>query len=97
MEIIVQSLKFDADQKLLDFVEKKVVKLERFDDTITAVEATLSLMEKPENKCVKLQAHVPGETLVVERTAKSFEEALNESVDIMKEKIVRSKERRYEK
>ena len=38
MEIRVQSLKFNADQKLLDFVEKKVSKLSRFDEAITDVE-----------------------------------------------------------
>ena len=59
MEIRVQSLKFNADQKLLDFVEKKVSKLSRFDEAITDVEVVLSLMEKPENKTVKIQIHVP--------------------------------------
>ena len=49
MEIRVQSLKFNADQKLLDFVEKKVSKLEKFDDAITDVEVVMSLLEKPEN------------------------------------------------
>ncbi|MBQ8022512.1 MAG: ribosome-associated translation inhibitor RaiA [Bacteroidales bacterium] len=96
MEIRIQSLKFDADQKLIDYVEKKVAKIERFDDNITSVEVVLSLMEKPENKAVKLQVAVPSETLVVERTAKSFEEAVTEAVDIMKERLVRNKEKRYE-
>ena len=45
MEIRVHSLKFNADQKLLDFVEKKVSKLSRFDEAITDVEVVLSLME----------------------------------------------------
>ena len=96
MELRIQSLKFDADQKLLDFVQKKVSKVERFDETITSVEVSLSLLEKPDNKCVKIQAHVPGETLVIERNSKTFEEAVNDAVDAMKEKIVRSKEKRYE-
>ncbi|MGN1232776.1 MAG: HPF/RaiA family ribosome-associated protein, partial [Candidatus Cryptobacteroides sp.] len=45
MEIRIQSLKFDADQKLLDFVEKKVSKIGKFDDQITGVEVVLSLLE----------------------------------------------------
>ena len=45
MEIRVHSLKFDADQKLLDFIEKKVSKISRFDETITDVEVVLSLLE----------------------------------------------------
>ena len=94
MEIRVQSLKFIADQKLLDFVEKKVSKLEKFDDAITDVEVVMSLLEKPENKNVKLQIHVPGGSQVIERNAKTFEEAVNECVDVMKEKLTRNKERK---
>jgi len=97
MEIRVQSIKFDADQKLLDFVEKKVSKLARFDENITTVDVALSLLEKPDNKAVKIMAHVPGEDLVIERNSKTFEEAVNESVDAMKEKITRAKEKRYNK
>ena len=96
MEIRIQSLKFDADQKLIDYVEKKVAKIEKFDETITNVDVVLSLLEKPENKAVKLQVAVPGETLVVERTAKTFEEAVTEAADTMKECLVRNKEKRYE-
>ena len=96
MDIRVKSLKFDADQKLLDFVEKKVGKLEKFDEQITSVEVALALREKPDNKSVKLQVHVPGGDLIVEKTAPSFENAVNEAADAMKEKLVRAKEKRNE-
>lgn len=96
MEIRVQSLKFDADQKLLDFVEKKVSKLGRFDDAITDVEVVLSLLEKPENKDVKVKVQVPGGAQVIERNARTFEEAVNDCVDTMKEKLTRNKERKAE-
>ena len=91
MEIRVQSLKFDADQKLLEFVEKKVSKIGRFDDAITDVEVVLSLLEKPENKNVKLKVHVPGGSQVIERNAQTFEIAVNECVDAMKEKLTRNR------
>lgn len=96
MEIRVKSLKFDADQKLLDYVQKKVSKLERFDDQIVGFDVTLSLQERPENKVVKITVGVPGNDLIIERNASSFEEAVNDAVDAMKEKIVRSKEKRYQ-
>ena len=53
MEIRVQSIKFNADQKLLDFVEKKVSKLPKFYDEITDVEVTMSLLADHENKNVR--------------------------------------------
>lgn len=93
MEIRVKSLKFNADQKLLDFVEKKVSKLERFDQAVDYVDVVLSLMERPENKCVKLQC---GGGLLIERTAQTFEDAITEAVDAMKEKMVRNREKRNE-
>lgn len=96
MEIRVQSLKFNADQKLLDFIEKKFSKLGKFDEGITDVEVVLSLLEKPENKSVKLLVHVPGGSQVIERTAKTFEEAVNDCADAMKEKLTRNKERKNE-
>ena len=92
MEIRIQSLKFDADQKLLDFVEKKVSKIGKFDDQITGVEVVLSLLEKPDNKDVKLIVHIPGGSQVIERNAKTFEEAVNDCADAMKEKLTRHKE-----
>lgn len=96
MEIRTKSLKFDADQKLLDFVQKKVSKLERFDETITSVDVTLALNEKPDNKDVKIQVHVKGGDIIVQRNAKSFEDAINGCVDITKEKLTRNKEKRTE-
>ena len=95
--INVKSLKFNADQKLLDFVEKKAVKLEKFFDNLGDIEVTLSLLPDPENKNVKLQTHLPGEELVIERNAKTFEEDVTDAVDAMKEKIVRAKEKKFDK
>ena len=96
MEIKIKSLKFDADQKLLDYVEKKVKKLERFNDGILTADVILTLLREPDNKDVKLQVHVPGEELIIERNSKTFEEAITDCVDAMKEKLTRAKERRNE-
>ena len=95
--INVKSLKFDADQKLLDYVEKKVGKIEKFFDNLGDIDVTLSLSPEPDNKNVRLQTRFPGEDLVIERHAKTFEEAVTEAVDAMKEKIVRVKEKRFDK
>ena len=64
------------------------------DNRNTELYEALALMEKPDNKSAKIQAHVPGENLVIERTARTFEEAITECVDLMKEKMVRNREKR---
>ena len=96
MEIRIKSLKFDADQKLLDYVEKKVSKLSRFSDHLDEVEVTLSLLNEPDNKEVKIQTRVYGQDLLIERSASTFEDAVSVAVDLMKEKIVRTKEKKFE-
>ena len=96
MEIKIKSLKFNADQKLIEYVEKKVAKLEKFFDHSGDAEVTLSLLPDPENKSAKIQIHVPGEDLIIERNARTFEEAITDAADAMKEKLTRYKEKLHE-
>lgn len=95
--INVKSLKFNADQKLLDFIDTKVGKVEKFFDNMGDIEVTLSLLPDAENKSVKLQTHIPGEDLIVERQARTFEEAVTDAADALKERIVRAKEKKFSK
>ena len=95
-EIRVQSIKFNADQKLLDFVEKKFSRIEKFYDAVTGVDVALSLLPDHENKNVKVQVSIPGNTIVVEKNAKTFEDAVVDCADILKEKLVKVKEKRAE-
>ena len=50
MEIRIQSLKFNADVKLLDFIEKKFSRIEKFYDGITGVDVALSLLPDHETR-----------------------------------------------
>ena len=95
--INVKSLKFNADAKLLDFIEKKVGKVEKFFDNLGDIDVTLSLLPDAENKSVKLQTRFPGEDLIIERQARTFEEAVTDAADALKEKIVRAKEKKFAK
>jgi len=97
MEINVKSLKFNADQKLLDFVQRKVTRLSKFFEGMDTVEVTLSLSKEPDNKNARLQTRVLGQDLVITRKAKTFEDAVTVAVDAMKESIVRSKEKIIDK
>ena len=96
MEIKVQSIKFDADRKLLDFIDKKLAKLEKFFENIVNVDVVLTL-EPDHKKQVRVNVAIPGENIVTERVADSFEDAVNECVDILKELLVKAKEKRFGK
>jgi len=96
MEIKLKALKFDAGEKLTAFVEKKVSRVEKFfDGALQSCEVTLEDLK--EGKKAKLQIHVPGDQIVIERVADTFENAVTECVDLMKEKLTRTKEKMYEK
>jgi len=93
MEIKIKSLKFDADQKLVAFVEKKVSKLEKFCEGLESVDVILSLLQEPDNKNAKIQIHVPGQEIIVEKNARTFEDAITECADATKERLTRYKEK----
>ena len=96
MEIKLKALKFDAGEKLAAFVEKKVARVEKFFDAAVQ-EAEVTLEDLKEGKKAKLQIHVPGDEMIIERTADTFENAITQCVDSMKEKLTRAKEKKYEK
>ena len=95
MNIQIQSVKFDADQKLLDFVQHKVGKLDRKIDNSTGAEVTLKLDKDDSagNKVAIVRLSVPGHELVAERRSRSFEESVDLCVDALKRQIERYKER----
>lgn len=95
MNIQIQSVKFDADQKLIDFVQHKVGKLDRKIDNSTGAEVTLKLDKDDAagNKVVMLKLAIPGHELVAERRSRSFEESVDLCVDAIKRQIERYKEK----
>ena len=96
MEIKFKALKFDASEQLTAFVEKKVQRLSRFcEDLSNEIEVALEDHLK-QGKYAKIQIHIPGEELIIEREADTFENAITEAVDAMKEKLTRVKEKKFE-
>ncbi len=95
MNVQIQSVKFDADKKLVDFVENKMSKLERFTDRTTGAEVILKLDKDFErgNKVATITLHMPGEDLVAEHQARTFEEAVDVAIDALKRQIEKFKEK----
>ena len=89
MEVKIQSVKFDASKQLLEFVEKKMSRLERFEGNSTGVDVTLKLDKDDEkgNKLALVTLHVPGGDIVSEQRARTFEEAVDLALDAIKRQI----------
>ncbi|MEP7264599.1 MAG: ribosome-associated translation inhibitor RaiA [Bacteroidota bacterium] len=95
MKVKVQSIHFDADQKLLTFVEEKVDKLRQFYEDIIDSEVFLRLdkSENAENKVAEIRVNTPGKTLFAKERCKSFEEATDNAVEALRKQITKYKEK----
>lgn len=93
MNVKVQSVHFDADKKLLAFVDERIAKLNGMHDNITSSEVILRLenSESKENKVAEIKLNIPGKELFAKRQCKTFEEAIDTSVDALKNQIAKHK------
>ena len=94
MKVQVQSLHFDADAKLIDFIQKKLDKLDTFYDRTIDAEVILRLNnEGIENKTVEIKLNIPGEQLFATKTNGSFEEATDHCTEALRRQIKKHKEK----
>ena len=96
MNINIQTVHFDADQKLLDFVQKKLDKLETFHDRITKVEVYLkieSMAHAIKEKVVEIKIHIPRQECFVETSANTFQTAFDEAFNSITNQLIKKKER----
>lgn len=85
MKLQVHSIHFDADQKLIDFIQSKVDKLETFYDRLVDGEVFLRLNnEGIENKTVEIKLKVPGSQLFAKEQARSFEAAADLATEALR-------------
>ena len=93
MNITVQSIKFNADHKLVDFIKRKASKLEQYLDNIIEGVCYLRLenVDDEANKVVELKFNIPGSQLFAKSQAKSFEEATDEAIESLRRQINKHK------
>ena len=95
MEIKIQAMHFDATEKLQEFANKKVEKLQKSYEDIQKVEVQLKVV-KPQtthNKQTSINVVIPGATQFVEKTCDTFEEGIDQCVDALKVKLTKMKEK----
>lgn len=96
MNCTVHSIHFDADKKLLSFIEDKTGKLTQFHDKIIGTEVFLRIDKNNsnENKIAEIKVAVPGKGLFAKRQCRTFEEATDLAVDALKRQIKKYKSKR---
>lgn len=97
MKLQMQSIHFDADNKLVEFIQRKANKLDTFYDRIIDGEVILKLNkdDSNENKIVEIKLNIPGSQLFAKEKSKTFEAATDEAVEALRRQIKKHKEKLY--
>lgn len=95
MQVNIQSIHFNADKKLLDFIQEKVDKLGHYYDGVMGGEVFLRLekSKNTQNKIAEIKIQTRTGELFAKRQCKSFEEAVTESADALRNQVKKHKEK----
>lgn len=95
MKIKAQAVNFNAQDTLLEFLDKKLSKLDQFYDKIVGANVYMKLENTTdkENKTVEIILEVPGDDLVAKKTSTSFEESIDLACEALKKMIIKRKEK----
>lgn len=95
MDINIKAIKFDATEKLQDFIQKKASKLDKYCSEIRKVEVSLKVV-KPEtamNKQASVTVSLPKTELFADKVCDTFEEAVMESLAAIEKQLGKYKEK----
>ncbi len=96
MELRIQSINFEATDQLKIFIEKKIKKLEKFNDNIIQTEVILKVI-KPEtakNKEASVKMNLRNVEAFASKTADTFEEAIDLCGEALEKQIRKTKEKK---
>lgn len=99
MEVRIQSIHFDASEKLEAFIQKKAEKLEKFCDNIIRVEVSLKVV-KPEtamNKEAGVRVLALGSEFFADKVSDTFEESVDVCMDALSKQLLKAKEKQQGK
>ncbi|HIE16174.1 MAG TPA: ribosome-associated translation inhibitor RaiA [Bacteroidales bacterium] len=95
MNINIDSVHFDADKKLIEFIEKKMEKLNKKQNKILGADIKLKLDKATDtqNKIAEIKIKVPGEDFFAKKQSKSFEESVDTTISALEKQLARYKEK----
>ncbi len=96
MKVQTHAIHFHARKDLLDFVQKKVSKLETFYGRIIDAEIFLKVDKgesSREDKIAEIKLNVPGQCLFSSQSGTSFEAATDAAVEGLRRQLKRHKEK----
>ena len=95
MKVYTEAVQFKADQKLIEFIERKLAKMEQYFDRIIEARVILKLENSGQikDKIAEVSLSVPGDTIFVKESNKTFEASIDSATDALKKQLIKYKER----
>jgi putative sigma-54 modulation protein len=95
MKVNLNAVNFTIDRKLVDFIQERMDKLEKYYDKIVSSDVFLKVEKTSdkENKIVEVKLHVPGDDFIVKKQCKTFEEAVELSAESLERSLIKRKEK----
>ena len=95
MKVNLNAVNFTIDRKLVDFIQERMDKLEKYYDKIVSSDVFLKVEKTSdkENKIVEVKINVPGDDFLVKKQCKTFEEAIDLSAESLERLLVKRKEK----
>ncbi|GMV76909.1 MAG: hypothetical protein AMXMBFR79_00450 [Chitinophagaceae bacterium] len=96
MNIKIQAVRFNADQKLIDHVSRKIDRLKTYHDRIIQVDIFLKLdnvVHNIKDKIAEIKVSIPKHDFFVKASSKSFEESFDNALESLINQIKRRKEK----
>lgn len=99
MKIHVQNVGITPRQELLDLIDEKLGKLDRFSDRIQEARVTLKVDKADDrnNKTLEVKLVIPGDDIFVKKTGESFEELVQKISETLQREIKDWKEKQDKK
>ena len=95
MKLQIQSIHFNADKNLLDFIQTRANKLDKYYDRIIDGNVFLKLDNDSANinKVAEIKLMIPGNDLFAKKQCKSFEEATDTAIEALRRQLKKHKEK----
>ena len=95
MMVNVNAVNFNVDGKLVDFIQEKMNKLDKYYDKVVSADVFLKVenTSEKENKIAEIKILVPGDDFIVKKQCKTFEEAIDHCADSVERLLLKRKEK----
>ena len=95
MKVNTQSVNFNADQNLLDFIQQRMDKLDQYYDKVIKSDVFLKVENTSgkQNKIFEAKLSVPGDSFVVKKVCKTFEEGADSAVNSLGRQLKKRKDK----